>query len=146
MAHTHNSIVIERPIEEVFDLSNDLEQWPKVFNEYVNVKILDRTVDRLVFRMTNKQNESWRSSRYIDRAHWLVTALREDPLYPFKHMALRWIYRPVDKGTEMVWEQFFEMDPASGVSNEIAVERVVKHSQVNMSNFKRWMETGSRDG
>jgi aromatase len=141
MAYTYNSVFIQRPIEEVFDLSNRLEEWPKVFDEYVNVKILDRTDSRIVFQMTNKENQSWRSHRVLDRAHWLVTASREEPMFPFKHMTLRWIYRPLNGGTEMVWEQFFEMDPAANVSDEVAIDRVVRHSQVNMQNFKRWLET-----
>jgi len=140
MAYTHNSIVIARPMDSVFEMSNQLEEWPNIFNEYVGVKILSREGNRIVFQMTNKEKESWRSHRLIDRAHWLVTATREEPMYPFKYMHLRWTYRPVPEGTEMTWEQFFEMDPACNVSDEIAMQRVIKHSQTNMENFKRWIE------
>src|SRR5688572_1002464 len=114
MAYTFNSIVINRPIQEVFDATNDIESWPQVFDEYLDAKILERNGNTLTFRLTNKEGKSWVSSRVVDSTFWIATAIRGEPKHPFRYMHLRWIYRPVDGGTEMTWEQFFEMDPASG--------------------------------
>lgn len=142
MVHTYNKIVISADIATVFDLTNDIERWPELFNEYTSARVLSRTGNEITFELTNNENRTWQSSRIIDREHWLATATRGEPRLPFKFMHLRWLYRPVPEGTEMTWEQFFEMDPASGIANAQAVERITEHSQVNMERIKGIIEAG----
>jgi len=39
-ARTDNSIVIDAPLDVVWELLNDVENWPKLFTEYANSEIL----------------------------------------------------------------------------------------------------------
>ena len=40
--HTQNEIVIAAPLELVWDMTNDLENWPQLFSEYAAVEVLGR--------------------------------------------------------------------------------------------------------
>jgi aromatase len=142
MAHTKNSIVIKKDIDQVFDVTNDIPRWTELFDEYVEAKILKREDKKVTFRLTNKEGKSWRSSRIIDREKYLCTAEREEPKFPFKYMHLKWTYRAVPAGTEMTWEQDFEMDPTSGYTNEKAQEAINEHSRANMEKIKKIIEEG----
>ena len=35
MPHTKNSIIINADIDKVFDVTNDIERWTELFNEYI---------------------------------------------------------------------------------------------------------------
>ena len=39
--HTDNSIVINAPLQLVWDMTNDVESWPWLFTEYDSVAILE---------------------------------------------------------------------------------------------------------
>ena len=118
-----NSIIIKKPIEEVFDITNDIEQWPNLFTEYAKAEILEKSDSYIKFRLTTCPDEkgmqsSWISERFIDKKNWTITAKRLDPIYPFQYMDIEWIYRTVKEGTEMIWKQKFSMDCKSGFLDE----------------------------
>jgi aromatase len=142
MAHTKNTIFIEAPYGRVFDVTNDIERWPELFNEYTDAKILAREGDRITFQLTNKEGKSWRSSRILDKAGHRCTAKREEPMFPFVHMDLLWTYEEKDGGVQMTWEQDFEMDEKAPVDNDTAVARINEHSRLNMERIKSLIESG----
>ena len=41
-AHTDNSIVISAPMDLVWERTNDIESWPRLFGEYSSAEILHR--------------------------------------------------------------------------------------------------------
>ena len=47
MAHTKNSITIKAPYDRVFDITNDIERWPDLFDEYKDAKILNREGNKI---------------------------------------------------------------------------------------------------
>jgi aromatase len=143
--HTYNRIVIEKDIATVFDLTNDIERWPEYFDDYLVARILSCTENKITFELTNNENQTWQSVRFLDRDHWLATATRGEPRLPFRYMHLRWVYRPVPQGTEMTWEQFFEMYPASGITDTQAVERITERSQLNLERIKGLIEAGESE-
>jgi len=140
MAHTKNSVFIKAPYDKVFDISNDIERWPELFNEYSEAKVLAREGNNITFQLTNKEGKSWRSSRVLDKAGYKCTAKREEPMFPFKHMELLWTYVERDGGVEMTWEQDFEMDDKAPVDNSTAETRINEHSRVNMERIKGIIE------
>ena len=142
MANTYCSIIIDKPVDEVFWGSNNVERWAEFFEEYSKVEILERDNNKIFFRITNNDGQAWESSRTYFPEHLLACAVREEPKFPFKYMNLRWLYRPVEGGTEMIWEQFFEMDPAAGITEDQAVSFIENHSNVNQAKFKQWIEGG----
>ena len=40
--HTDNEIVIAAPVDLVWDVTNDLENWPQLFSEYAAVEEIGR--------------------------------------------------------------------------------------------------------
>jgi len=141
MAHTKNTIFINAPYDLVFDVSNDIERWTELFNEYSEAKVLSREGNKITFQLTNNEGKSWRSSRTLDKDGRKATASREEPMFPFKYMNLLWTYVERDGGVEMTWEQDFEMDDKAPVDNDTAVQRINEHSRANMQGFKEKIET-----
>ena len=142
MAHTKNSITITAPYDRVFDITNDIERWPELFDEYTEGKILNREGNKITFQLTNKQGNSWRSSRILDKENKICTAQREDPLFPFKYMNLKWSYEEGKEGVKMTWEQDFEMDPKAKFNDAQAEELINEHSIENMKRIKKLIESG----
>ena len=142
MANTYCSIIINEPVDKVFRESNNVERWPEFFEEYSKVEILERNDNKIYFRITNNDGGIWESSRTFFPDHLLACATREKPKFPFKYMNLRWLYRAVEGGTEMIWEQFFEMDAAAEITEEQAIKFIENHSRVNQEKFKQWIEGG----
>jgi aromatase len=142
MAHTKNSISINAPYDRVFDLTNDIECWPELFDEYTEGKILNREGNKITFQLTNNQGNSWRSSRILDKENKVCTAQREDPMFPFKYMNLKWTYEEGEEGVTMTWEQDFEMDPKAKFNDAQAEELINKHSVENMKRIKELIESG----
>jgi len=143
MAHTRNTIFINAAYDRVFDITNDIERWPELFNEYSDAKVLAREGDKITFQLTNKEGKTWRSSRVLDKKGHRCDSRREEPMFPFKHMDLLWTYVETDGGVEMTWEQDFEMDEKAPVDNATAVTRINEHSRVNMERIKTLIETGA---
>jgi len=86
--------VIAAPRELTWELTNDLESWPRLFSEYAAVQILDREGDKVTFRLTMHPDEngtvwSWISEREADRGSWTVNARRVEtgPLRAHEHPA-----------------------------------------------------------
>ena len=140
MAHTKNSIIINAPYDKVFDISNDIERWPELFDEYTDARIISREGNKITFQLTNKKGQTWRSSRVLDKDCYSCAAVREEPKFPFKYMKLLWTYDVKEEGVEMTWEQDFEMDDEAPVGNEKAVEMINEHSKANMAAMKKVIE------
>jgi aromatase len=142
MAHTKNTVFIKAPYDTVFDISNDIERWPELFDEYTEAKIISRAGDRITFQLTNREGKSWRSSRLLDKPRRRCAAQREEPMFPFKYMNLLWTYEEQDGGVSMTWEQDFEMSDSAPVDNDTAVARINEHSKKNMERIKAIIEAG----
>ena len=140
MAHTKNTITIKAPYDRVFDITNDIERWPELFDEYTDAKVLAREGSKITFQLTNNQGNSWRSSRILDKVNKVCTAQREEPMFPFKYMNLKWTYEEKEGVVNMTWEQDFEMDPTAKFNDAQAEELINKHSVENMKRIKELIE------
>jgi aromatase len=144
MTHTYNEVIIRAELATVFDKVTDITRWPEYFEEYTMVSILNRAGNRITFELTSTEELTWQTTCLVDRDNWLITAKRDEPCTPFKYVRLRWIFRPVAEGTVMVWEQFFEFDPAVQIefTEEDAVNRTVEYGRKNMERIKAIIEIG----
>ena len=142
MAHTKNSITIDAPYDRVFDVTNDIERWDMLFEEYKEAKVLSREGNKITFQLTTNEGNSWRSSRMLDKDNKVCTAQREDPMFPFQYMNLKWTYREMDEGVQMTWEQDFTMDPKAKFNDAQVEELINKHSVDNMKRIKELIESG----
>lgn len=147
MGHTRNSIFIKAPYEKVFDISNEIERWTELFgDEYVKAEVLERKGNEITFRLTDDENKSWVSKRWLHKDQYFAFASRHDPMFPFEYMKIIWIYVPKDEGVEMIWMQDFKMDPNfTKFSGEKIEGFINEHSQHNMKIFKKVIEKESRE-
>jgi aromatase len=135
--HTENAITIAAPVDLVWDMTNDLENWPQLFSEYASCEVLSREGNRTTFRLTMHPDEkgtvwSWVSERETDRDTLSVKARRVEP-GPFAYMNIRWQYEEVPEGTRMVWTQDFEMKAEAPVDDDWMTDNINRNSKVQMA-------------
>ena len=146
--HTENAIVIDAPIELVWDMTNDVESWPSLFSEYSAAEILHRDGDTVRVRLTTHPDAqgnvwSWVSERTADPARLVVWARRVEPGW-FQYMNISWTYEPTDAGVRMTWIQDFRMRPDSPVDEQAMTERLNRGSQVQLPLIKKNVESAAR--
>jgi aromatase len=149
MPRIQHSIIIRQSPHKVFEITNDIERWPKLFNEYHGAKVLKTEEEgrftKILFQLTNEEGNTWRSSRLLDHRDLVAIAEREEPLYPFTYMHLKWSYAEVPEGTKMTWTQDFEIDPRLEVPLPTVIERMKKHTVENQENIKQVIESGKAE-
>jgi aromatase len=125
----------------VFDISNDIERWTELFGgEYKESKIIERTGNKITFRLTNNEGNSWQSFRLLFKDHKYTYAEKLAPQFPFKYMKIIWLYTPTDDGVLMSWIQHFEMDDKAKFTDEQVEKMINEGSTTNLAIFKRIIE------
>jgi aromatase len=141
MGHTTNSIFIKAPFGLVFDVSNHIERWTELFgDEYVSADVLKREGNEITFRLTDDENKSWVSKRWLYKDLRFAYASRHEPMFPFEYMKIIWLYHETPDGTLMTWIQDFSMDPKAKFNDEQVEGFINEHSQHNLKIFKRVIE------
>ena len=145
MGHTVNSVLIKAPYDLVFDVSNHIERWTELFgDEYVKAEVLTREGNEITFRLTDDENKSWVSKRWLYKDLKYAYASRWDPMFPFLYMKIIWLYHESKEGTLMTWIQDFEMDPNFTKFSAEQIEGFInEHSQHNLKIFKKVIEQES---
>lgn len=146
--HTDNSIVIGADLDFVWEMTNDLANWPRLFTEYASVEILDHTENTFRFRLTMRPDEngkvwSWVSERTLDPGRRQVSARRVEP-GPFEFMNIEWTYRTVPEGTLMRWVQDFEMRPQAPIDTAGMTVRINANTAIQQQVIADRVEAASR--
>lgn len=146
MGHTRNAIVIDAPYPLVFDISNHIERWTELFgDEYVKAEVLERKGNELTFRLTDNENKSWVSKRWLFKDLKFAMASRHDPMFPFAYMKIVWLYNETAEGVQMIWIQDFALDPKFTKFTEEQIEGFINHhSKDNLKIFKRIIEAEAK--
>jgi aromatase len=147
--HTENEIVIAAPLDLVWDMTNDIENWPRLFSEYASVEILSRDGDSTTFRLTMHPDEngtvwSWVSERTTDRDGLTVRAHRVET-GPFRYMDIRWEYAQTPDGVRMRWTQDFAMKPDAPVDDAWMTQNINRNSRVQMALIRDRIEQRARE-
>ncbi|MFD5426132.1 SRPBCC family protein [Streptomyces sp. NPDC127084] len=147
--HTENQIIIEAPLDLVWDMTNDIENWPQLFSEYASVDVLERDRNTTTFRLTMHPDEngtvwSWVSERTTDRKGLTVRARRVET-GPFQHMDIRWTYKETPKGVLMHWTQDFAMKPEAPVDDDWMTDNINRNSKVQMQLIRDKIEQRARE-
>jgi aromatase len=149
-AHTDNSIFINAPLDQVWTITNDVENWPNLFSEYAEAKILERRGDTVRFRLTTHPDENskvwtWVSERTVDPKTHTVKAHRIET-GPFEYMNIEWSYEPVEGGTTMRWIQDFHMKPNAPADDKQAEAYINNNTKKQMAVIKERIEKRVRGG
>lgn len=154
MGYTVNSIVIQKEIEELFLIINNIENWPELHGynkaELLEKKKLPDDKVRIEFQITandkdddgNPTEEIWISERIIDVKSFSARGVRLDPVYPFKHWILDILLMKESDGTRMTWIQDFSMDEKTGHTDDEIEGYINAGSKEELSVFKEKIETG----
>ncbi|WP_051950703.1 SRPBCC family protein [Actinacidiphila yeochonensis] len=147
--HTENEITIAAPLDLTWDMTNDLESWPRLFSEYAEVEILERRGDTTTFRLTMRPDDngvvwSWVSERTTDRAALNVRARRVET-GPFERMDIFWTYQEVPGGTLMRWVQDFAMKPDAPVDDAGMTGHINRNSVVQMERIRERVEKAAAE-
>jgi aromatase len=142
--HTDNSIDIDAPMDLVWEMTNDVPNWPNLFSEYAAAEVLEREGNRVVFRLTMHPDEqgrtwSWVSERVVDPDARTVTARRVET-GPFAYMDIHWTYEDTGAGVRMRWRQDFAMRPEAPVDDAGMTERINTNTPVQMGLIKERIE------
>ncbi|MEU9510521.1 SRPBCC family protein [Micromonospora sp. NPDC048170] len=142
--HTENSVLIAAPLPLVWDVTNDVANWPELFTEYARAEILHRDGDTVRFRLTMHPDEngvawSWVSERTADPVTRQVRAHRVET-GPFDHMRIHWRYTEEPGGTRMTWVQDFAMKPTAPVDNAGMTDRINANSAVQLAVIREKIE------
>lgn len=147
--HTDNSVVIDAPMDLVWDMTNDIGSWPQLFSEYSAAEVRETRPDgTILFRLALHPDENgtvwdWVSARTPDPAARVVRSQRVQT-GPFKYMWIFWEYLPTDGGVRMRWVQDFEMKPAAPVDDAAMTARLDRNTKVQMALIKSRVEAAAR--
>ena len=141
---TDNSIVIAAPLDEVWEITNDVANWPSLFTEYASADILERKGNTVRFRLTMHPDDqgriwSWISERTVDPGSRTVKAHRIET-GPFEFMNIEWYYEPADAGTRMRWVQEFTMKPGAPANDEQMEQYINNNTKTQMAIIKERIE------
>ena len=145
--HTDNSVVIDKPLDEVWQRMNDLENWTNLFTEYSDVEILERDGNTVKFRLTTHPDPeydgqvwSWTSERTMDPDSYTTKSHRIET-GPFEYMNIEWYFEPENGGTKMRWVQDFSMRESAPANDEQAEEYLNKNTAEQMKAIKERLES-----
>ena len=144
---TDNSVVIDKPIDEVWTKMNDLENWTNLFTEYSSVEILERDGNTVTFRLTTHPDPeydgqvwSWTSERTMDPDSYTTKSHRIET-GPFEYMNIEWYFEPENGGTKMRWVQDFSMKESAPANDEQAEEYLNNNTAEQMKAIKERLES-----
>jgi aromatase len=147
---TDNAIVIDAPVDVVWEAMNDIERWPELFTEYASAEILERNGNTVRFRLTTHPDPehggqvwSWVSERTADPAAYRSRSHRVET-GPFEYMRIDWSFVAVNGGTEMRWRQQFAMKPEAPANDAGAQDYLNRNTRIQMQVIKERLETQLR--
>ncbi|MFE9775100.1 SRPBCC family protein [Streptomyces sp. NPDC005931] len=147
--HTENGITVDAPFDLVWEMTNDLENWPNLFSEYASVEVLSREGDTTTFRLTMHPDEngkvwSWVSERTPDREKRTVRARRVET-GPFAFMDILWEYTELPGGVQMRWTQDFAMKPDAPVDDDWMTDNINRNSRTQLALIRDRIEQAARE-
>ncbi|GGT88637.1 methyltransferase [Actinomadura citrea] len=145
---TDNEILVDAPMELVWEHTNDVAGWPDLFTEYAAVEIIERDGPSVMFRLTTHPDEqgnvwSWVSRRTPDPETRTVRAHRVET-GPFVFMNISWEYRQQTAGVLMRWTQEFAMRPDSPIGEDAMRDRINRGTVEQMAHIKAVLEDRAR--
>jgi len=143
---TDNSVVINAPMDLVWDITNDVANWPSLLAEYATAEIIEKKGNTVRFRLTMHPDKdgkiwSWVSERTTDAQTRTVKAHRVET-GPFDFMNIQWFYEPVEGGgTKMRWVQEFHMKPTAPVNDDWMENNINTNTVKQMAIIKEKIES-----
>jgi aromatase len=147
--HVEHDIVIDAPMDLLWEITNDVERWPDMITEYAAVEILERRGNTVRFRLTTHPDEngnvwSWVSERTPDPVARTVRARRVET-GPFEFMHIAWDYTPVPDGIRMRWMLDFRVKPTAPFTTAMMTDRFNHGVPRELRLIKKLVEAAAAD-
>lgn len=150
-AHTDNDVVIDAPIDYVWERMMDIEGWPSLFSEYAKAEVLEEEGNTVRFRLTTHPDPeydgqvwSWLSERVADPATRSSKSRRIET-GPFQYMSIEWYFEEVEGGTKMRWVQDFSMKPDAPADDQQAEDYMNRNTKEQMGVIKERLEQAAAE-
>ena len=151
-AHTDNEVVIQAPLDMVWERMMDIESWPDLFSEYAKAEVIEQDGDRVQFRLTTHPDPdydgqvwSWVSERVADPSTHSSKSRRIET-GPFEYMNIEWYFEEAVGSTKMRWVQDFSMKPSAPANDEQAEQYMNKNTKTQMTVIKERLEQEAAGG
>jgi aromatase len=144
-AHTENAVVINAPFDVVWDMTNDIEAWPTLYEEYAKAEILERNGPTVTFRLHTHPNGegkvwSWVSERTPDPVTRTVRARRIETGPLAEKLELFFDYVETPEGVRLRCIMDVVLRPDAGVDDAMAEEFLNDQSKNEMAHIKEVIE------
>jgi aromatase len=144
-AHTENAVVINAPLDVVWDMTNDIEAWPTLYEEYAKAEILERNGPTVTFRLhthpdTEGQVWTWVSERTPDPVTKTVRARRIETGPFAEKLELFFDYVEIPEGVRMRCIMDVVLRPDAGVDDAMAEAFLNDQSRSEMAHIKEVIE------
>lgn len=142
MIEFRNTIVIKRPLEEVFSFISNFENMPKWNYFVINVINVDKLTKESVGVGT-----TYHQTRKTDQQKFRVVefqpneAVAIETLPPEKELKMRFKFKPLEDGTQLIDEWKLETN-TPGPFKWIAEKKVKSAVSENLKKLKALLETG----
>lgn len=135
------AIELEAPISLVFELSNRIEDWPLMMEDYVRAEIVCRMGFKIWFTLTHISGTKWTSWRVLHPASFVAVAERHEPRTPFVFMHHVWTYitLPCDR-TAMTWRMDYGLPKATLKSEQECSAHLLASTVRNQLRMKGYIE------
>ncbi len=135
------SVTLNAPLQLTFHLSNRLEDWPRMMDDYKAIEILKSEGWKTWFRLIHSNGMNWVSWRVIHPVGSFALAERYEPRAPFKFMQHLWLYRELSpEETEMTWYMNFELPNQQKEKEGELSNYLLEHSLKNQATMKNYIE------
>lgn len=135
------TVTVDAPRAFTFEVSNRLEDWPRMMDEYREVEILGSEGAKVFFRLRRDDGSSWVSWRVIHPDGAFALAERHEPRAPFRFMQHAWTYRAAgEHRTEMTWEMNFELPDGDEAKQRMVCAHLSEATERNQRRMKAYIE------
>jgi ribosome-associated toxin RatA of RatAB toxin-antitoxin module len=102
LMHQTNAIVMQAPLEKIFETAANLERWPTFLPHYRYIRYLERGPARNIVKMAARRGRipvSWISEQTVDHQNLQVRFLHLKAWT--KGMRVVWHFKPLETGVEV---------------------------------------------
>ncbi len=102
MATVESKIVVNAPVERVYEVARDIERFPEFMDDVVEVEILEQTGDRQVSHWVGRIEEFNRTIEWTEEDYWNDAERRCDFTMlegDFTAYSGTWRFEPDEEGT-----------------------------------------------
>jgi aromatase len=135
------TVELDAPIGIAFELSNRIEDWPLMMEDYVKAEIARKIGFKIWFTLTHISGTKWTSWRVLHPASFVAVAERHEPRAPFVFMHHVWTYSALPcERTAMTWRMTYRLLNATAKTEEECNAHLLASTEKNQLRMKSYID------